>query len=139
MVEYQTQQVTTTQRTNPVPVEDDPPQVAYEKKKTVFRSYQVIWYILGFIEALLLFRFVLLMLGANPNSGFAQLIYGLSLPFAAPFQGLFPILNAGPVVFEWTTLVAMFVYFLVAMGITKLLQFFRPTSPEEVERVVTTA
>jgi hypothetical protein len=42
------------------------PQKVYEKKKTIFRVNQIIWFILGLIEVLLAFRFVLRLLGANP-------------------------------------------------------------------------
>ncbi len=133
-----TRETVTTQKVNTPPIPTEPPQVAYEKKKTIFRTYQIVWYILGFIEALLAFRFVLLFLAANPRSGFAALIYSLSYPFAFPFIGLFPSAKVGNVVFEWSTLVAFIVYPLLASGIMKLMQFVKPTTPEEVDRNVST-
>lgn len=110
----------------------------YAQKKVVFRAYQIIWYILGFIEALLAFRFVLKALGANARSGFADLIYALSAPFAAPFLGLFPNSAAGRLAIEWSTIIAMIVYLLLAYALVKLLQFIKPTNPQEVERTVDT-
>ena len=71
------------------PVQTEHPQKVYEKKKTIFRTYQVIWYILGVIEILLTFRVVLKMLGANISSPFVSLIYVITDPLAAPFRGIF--------------------------------------------------
>lgn len=108
----------------------------YEAKKAIFRSYQIIWYILGLIEVLLTFRFLLLLLGANAQSGFVDFIYTLSSPFSSPFAGIFGVTAESGVVFEWTTLVAMAVYALVAYGIVSLFQLVKPTNPGEVESVV---
>lgn len=112
----------------------------YESKKGLFRAYQIIWYLLGFIEIVLAFRFFLKLTGANPQSGFVNFVYSLSNPFAGPFLNTF---HASPAVgaettsyFEWSTLVAGFVYALVAWGIVKLFQFAKPASPDEVEQSV---
>lgn len=120
------------------PVDPQSPQQAYQGKKAIFRAYQVIWYILGVIEVLLAFRFVLRLLGANPNSGFVSLIYGVSSPFIAPFRGIFPTPSFEGSVLEWATLIAMIVYAVVAYGIVYLLQIGKPVGPEEVERSVDT-
>lgn len=133
MDQVQTRQ-TTTQRTVQTPGQ---PQGAYQKKKVIFRAYQVIWYILGVIEVLLAFRIVLKALAANPTSGFTSFIYALSDPFALPFAGIFGIVasRSGNVV-EWSTFVAMIVYAIVAYGIVKLIQLVKPTNPVEVEQGV---
>ena len=132
-----TQTVPTTPRviTDP-PVLTEHPQSIYTKKKAIFRSYQVIWYILGVIEVLLAFRIILKMLGANPLSGFVSLVYTLSAPFASPFLTMFRINVVNNSVFEWSTIVAMLVYALLAYGIVQLFQLIKPTTPEEVEQVV---
>lgn len=112
----------------------------YERKKIIFHTYRVIWYILGFLEILLVSRFTLKALGANPDSGFADLVYNMSYPFAKPFINLFsPTTGAGAetVSFvEWSTLVAMLVYVFVAWAIEELLRLIKPIRPEEVERTV---
>lgn len=46
---------------------------------------RIIWLVLGIIMGLLALRFLLRLLAANPNNGFADFIYSLSHPFAAPF------------------------------------------------------
>jgi hypothetical protein len=130
-------QVTQTTKTvTPPPIQTEHPQKVYEKKKVLFRTYQIIWYILGVIEVLLAFRVVLKMLGANINSPFVSLIYVLSDPLALPFRGIFNVAVSQGSVFEWSTLVAMAVYAVIAWGIIQLMQLLKPTTPQEVERKV---
>lgn len=82
---------------------------------------RVVWYIAGFIIALLAIRVILLLLGANRDSGFVDFVYALSEIFAAPFYGIFSYVPAyGQSVLEVSSLVAIAVYALVAWGIAKL-------------------
>ncbi|HVT00717.1 MAG TPA: YggT family protein [Patescibacteria group bacterium] len=133
-VTHPTRVVKTTQ-TNPV-VRTEHPQKVYEKKKALFRTYQVVWYILCVIEILLFFRVMLKAMGANPFSGFTSLIYTLSAPLALPFQGILRTSTEQGSVFEWSTIIAGLVYFLIAAGIVQLLQIAKPVTPEEVEENV---
>ena len=89
----------------------------------VFTIQQVIFLLFGILEALLGIRFVLGLLAANPTAGFAQLIYGLTNPFLAPFVGLFGQPNFEGMVFEWNALVAILVYVLLAGLLVKLVAF----------------
>ena len=57
--------------------------------KPLYRGTQIVWYILGLLEALLAFRFVLKLLAANPSAGFSSFIYAVSYPFTAPFNTVF--------------------------------------------------
>lgn len=123
--------------TPPVPREH--PAKVYEKKKTIFRSYQVIWYILGVIEVLLAFRFLLKLIGANSTAGFASFIYGISGPFANPFLSVVAPSISGTSIMEWSTIIAMLVYLIVAYGIIRLFQFMKPVTPSEVEQTVDSA
>ncbi len=100
--------------------------------KPLYRGTQVVWYILGFIEVLLAFRFVLKLLGANPAAGFSAFIYGITYIFAAPFLSVFRASNlVQGSIFEWTTLLAMFVYWVIAWGIIKLFLMSRTVSTPE--------
>lgn len=114
----------------------DSPQKTYETKKAIFRSYQVIWYIVGVIEVLLAFRVVLKLLGANTYSGFTNFIYTLSNPFALPFAGILGTTTSSEMVLEWSTLIAMAVYVVLAYGLCEFLQMIKPTTPQEVEQNV---
>ena len=87
---------------------------------------RVVWFIAGVLLTLLAFRFLLVLLGANPNNRFANFIYTISYPFAAPFFGLFGYdLKYGVSRVEISTLIAMAVYTVVAFGIARLLTIRR--------------
>lgn len=100
--------------------------------KPIYRGTQVVWYILGIVEVLLAFRFLLKLLGANAGAGFTQFIYGITYIFAEPFLYVFnnSRIIAGSV-FEWTTLLAMAVYWVIAVGIIKLFMMGRTVSTPE--------
>jgi hypothetical protein len=93
----------------------------------------LVWFLAVLIIAVLAIRFVLAMAGADPGTGFVNLIYALSSPFRAPFAGIFgqPITYDGAAVtarLEFEDLVAIVVYALVAFGITKLLSLMLGTN-----------
>lgn len=99
--------------------------------KPLYRGTQVIWYVLGVLEVLLAFRFALKLLGANPDAGFSSFIYGASYPFTLPFSSVFGTSQVSGSIFEWTTLLAMAVYWLVAFGLVKVLTMSKAvTTPE---------
>lgn len=118
------------------------PEVAreYGQKKTLFHAYQIIWYIFGFIEIVLAFRFVLKLLGANPNAGFTNFVYAISSPFASPFANMFSASTAQGAettsFFEWSTLVAAFVYVVITWAVVKIFKLGKPTDPNEVVNTV---
>lgn len=101
------------------------------RTRPLYRGTQIVWYILGILEVLLAFRFLLKLFGANPYAGFTNFIYTLSYPFAAPFLNVFRISKVEGSVFEWTTLLAMAVYWLVAWGIIELFIMGKPVSTPE--------
>jgi hypothetical protein len=104
--------------------------------KPLYRGTQIVWYILGLIEVLLIFRFVLKLLGANPAAGFTSFIYGVTYIFAAPFINVFGITSVEGSIFEWTTILAMLVYWVVATGIIKLFLMGKTVStPEAAEKL----
>jgi len=117
-------------------VDTGSPQKEYQTKKAIFRTYQVIWYVLGIIEVVLAFRILLKFLGASTFSGFTNFIYSISSPFAMPFAGILGTTVSSNLVFEWSTLIAMAVYAIVAYGIVALFQLVKPTNSEEIEQTV---
>lgn len=80
---------------------------------------------------LLVFRFVLKLLGANAAAGFTSFVYGVTYVFASPFLSVFGISQVAGSVLEWTTLLAMFVYLVVAYGIIKLFLMGKTVSTPE--------
>ncbi len=104
--------------------------------KPLYRDTQVVWYILGIIEILLAFRIVLKLLDANSAAGFTNFIYSTTYAFAAPFLNVFRVTQIQGSIFEWTTLLAMFVYWVVAIGIVSLFLMGKTVStPEAAEKL----
>lgn len=104
--------------------------------QSIFRANQVVWYILGVLEVILLFRFLLKLFAANPAAGFTDFIYSITQPLVAPFLSVFRISSVEGSIFEWTTLLALFVYWLVATGIMQLLAMSRTVSTHEARKVL---
>lgn len=111
----QTEQVTEVREVRQVT-----PNETVESNRSVEKASQIIWYIVGFIMALLLIRFVLALLGANLENDFAEFIYAITEPLVAPFRGLLQIgqFQAGVVRVEIETLLAGLVYGLIGWAIT---------------------
>lgn len=125
-------EITTTKITES-PVIGEPAQEVFEKKKTIFRFSQVIWYILGIFEMLFAFRFLLKALGANPNSGFTNFIYSLTDPLVNPFGGIVAPVASGNSIIEWSTGIAALIYFCIAWALVYLLDLFFPITPKDIE------
>ena len=101
--------------------------------KPLYRGTQIVWYVVYVVEALLFFRFLLKFIGANPSAGFTRIIYDLTYVFAQPFLNVVRATQIEGNIFEWTTLLAMLVYWLVAWGIIQLLVMGKPVSHVEAE------
>lgn len=99
---------------------------------------RVVWYVFGVIEVLIAIRFVLMLLGANGDAGFVKMIYGISGIFMAPFVAILTTQKvSGGAVFEWSALIAIATYALVAWGLASLIHAVGPREHSEtVERVV---
>jgi uncharacterized protein YggT (Ycf19 family) len=110
----------------------------YQETKTVARSYNFIWFIVGIIEALLGFRFVFEMAGANPGSPFVQFIYAVSYPFSQPFHSIFGVTVVANSFFDWSLLVAIMVYWLIGFGLVQLLRIMHPVTTDHVRHRVRT-
>ena len=96
--------------------------VAAERRMGLFQVNRIMWSLLAFLEILLAFRFVLRMIAANPNSGFAVLMYGVTGIFVGPFNGLIATPTYDGSVLEVTTLIAMIVYALIFWGIAYVIK-----------------
>ena len=91
--------------------------VAAERRLRLVLVTQIAWAILGLLEILLGLRFVLKLIAANPASGFAVFIYGITKPFIAPFALLVGTPTSGGMILEVTTLIAMAIYALFFWGV----------------------
>lgn len=87
---------------------------------------RIVYWGFGVIETILAFRFVLRLLGANPNASFTEFVYRISAGLMSPFFSVFPTQRVEGAVFEWSTLLAVAVYALVGWGIVSLIYAARP-------------
>ena len=90
------------------------------RRDSWWRVSQLVWLVFGVVIGLIAIRFVLLLLGANPDAGFTSFVYGVTNPLVAPFEGIFgaPDLETG--VFDPASLVAIAVYALVGWVVGKV-------------------
>ena len=81
----------------------------------------VVYVVLGVGVGLILIRIILKALAANTGAGFTRFVYGITDPLIAPFQGIFatPHVGGGSV-FEFSSIVAIVVYVLVAWAVVRL-------------------
>ncbi len=80
-------------------------------------------FITGLISTLLLFRFVLKLLGANSEAAIVAWIFETTQPLLRPFLMAFPTSSIrGGFTLEFTTLFALFVYTFAGYLIQELLE-----------------
>jgi len=97
---------------------------------------RIVWFVFGVIEVFIGIRFVLTLFGANAEAGFVQFIYSVSDVFMAPFNAIFSTQTVEGATFEWSALVAIAVYALIAWGLVALIRALSPRRhAETVERV----
>lgn len=82
---------------------------------------RLLWSILSIIEIILAFRFVLQLIQANPESPFVNFVYVISAPLIQPFGGIVANQQINTATLEYTTLIAMFVYWVVAWIVTHVI------------------
>ena len=99
----------------------------------------VIYGILSALEIILLLRFVFRLLGANTDNWFIQFLYGFTNPLVWPFHGIFNDPATGSQsVFEFSTLIAMLIYALLAWAVVSLINFILRPKPQDSEEFMTT-
>jgi len=114
---------------NNVPqLKTSPSEPEREQRIFTFKATQVIWLLLGILEALIALRIGLLLIGANPNSPIVALIYGFTNLFLLPFIGLVNSPAYGNIVLELSSMFAMLIYALIAWAVERIvwLSFYRP-------------
>lgn len=91
------------------------------RRNSAWRLSQLVYLVFGVAIGLIAIRFVLLLLGANPEAGFTDFVYAVTNPLVAPFEGIFgaPDLETG--VFDPASLVAIVVYALLGWVVGKLI------------------
>jgi hypothetical protein len=102
-----------------------------ERRIFTFKATQLVWLLFGVLEALLALRIGLKLIGANAASPVAAFLYGFTGLFLWPFAGLIGTPEAGGLVLELTTVIAMVVYALIAWALERIIWviFYRPRGP----------
>ena len=94
----------------------------------------LLW-LLMVLEVALLVDFFLMLIGAAQNNPFAGFMYALTVIPLYPFNGIVPSTKLGSsgAVIEWSTLIAMAVYFLVFYALRRFLSILISEPEEPVE------
>lgn len=95
---------------------------AANQNSATARIVNIVYFLFGILELLLVVRVILHLVGANASNSFANFIDGLSSPFVALFASLLqnPTLG-GTAVLEVTTMIAMLVWAIVAWLLGRLI------------------
>ena len=106
-------------------------EVGREQRIFTFKASQWIWLLFGILEALIVLRIGLKLIGANPESPIVALIYGFTGLFLIPFVGLIGSPTSGNMVLETSSMFALGIYALIAIVFERLvwLIFYRPRGP----------
>jgi YggT family protein len=87
----------------------------------VWTVTRVIVLLFTVLEVVLLIRFGLKLLGANPQQALVNALYAATEPLVRPFQGIWPQTNT-PVVFDLPALLAIVFLFLIAALVVALVR-----------------
>jgi hypothetical protein len=113
-------------------------EVGREQRITTFKVTQLIWLLLGLLEAAIALRVLFKLIAVNEANPFAALLYNVTDLFLMPFTSLLGTPQAGRMVFEISSLIAMIVYLLLAWGLERIVYvlFYRPRGPVSVRQTV---
>jgi hypothetical protein len=107
-----------------------------DQRVATFKVTQMIWLLLGLLEAVIALRVVFKLIGVNGANPFASLLYNVTDLFVAPFATLVGAPSAGGMVLEISSVLAMIVYFLIGWAIERVvyLVFYQPRGPVSIQQ-----
>jgi hypothetical protein len=107
-----------------------------QQRVATIKATQIIWLLLGLLEAAIALRVVFKLIAVNAANPFAKLLYGVTHLFVGPFASLVRNPSSGGNVLEATSIIAMLVYLLIAWGIERIVNvvFYRPRGPVSVRQ-----
>ena len=107
---------------------------------STFKAKQLIWLLLSLLEAAIALRIVFKLIGVNAANPFASFLYKVTGLFVAPFASLIGAPEAGGMVLEISSILAMIVYLLIAWALERIVYvlFYRPRGPVSVRQTVVT-
>lgn len=95
-----------------------------DRARGVTRTSQVVDYVFYLVYGIIGLEIVLELFGARESSGFKSFIDAISLPFLAPFRGLFRDPAIGSMQLMFSYIAALVVYVLLHMAVNALLRIF---------------
>ena len=103
-------------------------EAGQEQRVATFKATQMIWLLLGLLEAGIALRVVFKLIGVNAANSFATLLYSVTDLFVAPFASLTGAPAAGGMVLEISSIIAMIVYLLIGWAMERIVYvlFYRP-------------
>ena len=124
------EETVTTQQPGYAATEQITHDIAAERRQIWFQITRALWTILSILEIILVIRFILKLIAANPSNSFAEFMYKISAPFVGPFTNLIGNPGSGGMIFEVTTLIALLIYALFFWIIVRLLRIIvdRPSA-----------
>lgn len=107
-----------------------------EQRVATFKATQLIWLLLGLLEAGIALRIVFKLIAVNAANPFAAFLYAVTNIFVAPFASLTGAPAAGGMVLEISSVIAMIVYLLLAWALERIVYvfFYRPRGPVSVRQ-----
>jgi YggT family protein len=109
-----------------------------EQRVATFKATQMIWLLLGLLEAAIALRIVFKLIAVNAANPFAALLYAVTDFFVAPFASLIGAPAAGGMVLEISSIIAMIVYLLIGWALERIVYvlFYRPRGPVSVRQTI---
>lgn len=109
-----------------------------EQRVATFKATQIIWLLLGLLEAVIALRVVFKLIAVNATNPFAALLYDVTNLFVAPFASLTGAPAASGMVLEISSIIAMIVYLLIAWALERIVYvfFYRPRGPVTTRQTV---
>jgi len=111
-------------------------EAGQEQRVTTFKATQLIWLLLGILEALIALRVIFKLIGVNPANAFATFLYNVTGFFVGPFASLTGAPSAGGMVLEISSIIAMIVYLLIGWALERIVYviFYRPRGSVSVKQ-----
>jgi hypothetical protein len=124
--------------TQPSPSPYRPPPVKGSSRTVAWGvGRAIVWLVYAFALIAIVIAtmaFVLQLLGANPDSGFAQWVCRSANRVTAPFRGIFPSHVNGNSVLDVSLLFAIIMYALFALLVHALIDYIERRRAESVDR-----
>ena len=98
-----------------------------------FKITQFVWLFLAFLETLIGLRIWLKLIGTNPTNQITSFVYRFTNLFVTPFAGLAETPAATGLLSEVSSIIAIFVYALLAWQLERIIwvAFYRPRESVE--------